>query len=137
MSSNYLLPMLDTDGWLNTPIKVADALLSHFFLSDYSQTAVFPGSVASFAWIVSRYAGDVGQIASQTQSILADYFSTQFNNVDIQVASLQNTTVTINVFELTLYMTFVDGDGVTQNLARIVQYDGLKVTNIIAVVNNG
>ena len=128
---------MSTDGWVNTSIKTADYMFSHFFLSDYSQTAEFSGDVASFSYIVERYADDLSAMAQQIQSNLAAYFSTQFSNVDIQASTIQNIQTTINVYELTLYLTFTDTDGVTFNLSRLVQYAGLKVVDIIAVINHG
>ena len=137
MVSKTLHPTLDTDGWVDSPIKCADYLLSHFFLSDYSQTAHFPGLVASFAWILQRYQGDYSRILEETQSTLSAHFEKQFSNVEVQVSDIPNPD-SINQKQLSLYVVFTDTTGTEYNLARIVQYaDNLKVTNIIAVNNTG
>ena len=136
MTSKSLFPSLDTDGWVNTSIKVADYLFSHFFLSDYSQTAVFNGKVSSFAWILQRHQSDIPQIMSVTQSTLSEYFSKQFSEVEVQIGEIPNTE-SINDHKLSIFLTFKDLDGITHNLERIIKYQGLKVSEIIAVVNNG
>lgn len=136
MTSKYLHPALDTDGWVQTPIKVADYLLSHFFLSDKSQTAFFPTEVISFAWILQRFQGDLPRIREETQSELSRYFSKQFADVEVEVGEITNND-SINRHQLSLYLTFVDGDGITHNLASIVKYSGLKVTEIINTNNQG
>lgn len=136
MTSKNLFPTLDTDSWVNTPIKVADYLFSHFFLSDYSQTSVFTGQVSSFAWILQHYQSDITQIMTNTQQALSTYFSKQFNEVEVQLDEIPNPD-SINDHKLSLYLTFVDTEGVKYNLERIIKYQGLKVTEIISVLNQG
>ena len=137
MTSKTLHPVLDTDGWVNSSIKVADYLLSHFFLSDYSQTAHFPGQVASFAWIVQRYQGDYTRIQEEIQSTLASHFEKQFSNIEIQVGDVPNADSN-NQKQLSLYLVFTDASGANFNLSRTIQYsDNLKITNIISVSNTG
>lgn len=136
MTSKYLFPAVDTDGWTKTSVKVADYLFSHFFLSDYSQTAVFNGKVASFAWILQRNQSDISSIMSVTQETLSQYFSKQFDEVEVEVYEIPNEE-SINDHKLTLFLSFKDKDGVSHNLERIIKYQGLKVTEIISVVNNG
>lgn len=136
MSSKQYLPSLDTDGWVKTSVKVADYLISHFFLSDYSQTSMFPGNVASFAWILQRYQSDLTRIQTETQDTLTSYFSKYFKEVEVQVTELDNPE-SINDHHLSLYLTFVDEAGVKHNLSRMIKYTGMKVTEIIAVINEG
>ncbi len=136
MTSKYLFPSLDTDGWVETTVKTADYLLSHFFLSDYSQTAHFPNTVASFAWILQRYMGESERIKEETQNVLSAYFSKQFSDVEVQVTEL-TTPDSINQQQLTLFLQFTDQDGITHNLSRLIKYSGLKVNEVIAVINQG
>lgn len=136
MTSKHLHPALDTDGWVKTPIKVADYMLSHFFLADKSQTAFFPTEVVSFSWILQTHPDDMIAIRTTLQEELARYFSKQFSNVDIEVSEIAASD-SINKRQLTLYLAFYDGDGIGHNLSRIIKYSGLKVTEIISVNNNG
>lgn len=134
MTSKYLFPTIDTDGWVNSPIKVADYMLSHFFLSDRSQTFFFEAKVASFAWLLQRHQGNLTALFDETQSTLSTYFSQQFTNVEVQVSELSNET-NANRTGITLYLVFTDTAGVTHNLSRIVKYSGMKVSAVLAAIN--
>ena len=137
MTSTTLHPALDTDGWVNTSVKVADYMLSHFFLSDYSQTTHFPGEVSSFVWILQHYQDSVTRICEITQSTLSKYFSKQFSDVDIQVTEITDAATSINISHLGVYLVFTDKDGVTFNLSRLIHYDGMKITSITEMLNHG
>lgn len=134
MSANYLFPTLDTDGWANTSIKVADYMLSHFFLSDHAQTAFFTGDVYSFAWILQQNQGQIDRIREETQSSLSTYFSKMFSQVDVQVADVANPD-SINQKIISLYLVFTDTEGVSYNLSRLVKHTDMKVNEVIAVSN--
>ena len=136
MTSKYNFPALSTDSWTKTSIKVADYLFSHFFLSDYSQTSIFPGQVASFAWILQRHQSDITQIKTTTQETLSLYFSKYFDEVEAQIGEIPNED-SINDHKLTIFLSFKDQDGVSHTLERLIKYQGLKVTEIIAVNNQG
>lgn len=137
MTSKTLHPTIDTDGWVQSPIKCADYLLSHFFLSDYSQTFHFKGQVASFSWILTRHQGNLELMREEVQRVLSDHFSKQFSEVDIQVSEIA-TTKSINKKQLGLYLVFTDQDGAIHNLARIFRYtENLKFREIVAVNNLG
>lgn len=136
MSANVLFPALDTDGWVDTPTKVADYLISQFFLSDYSQTANFVGGVASFVKILQQFQGDISGICNETQMTLSKYFSKYFNSVEVEVTGLDKPN-SINVTNLTLWLVFTDSEGVQYNLNRIITYSGLKIIDIVATINNG
>lgn len=135
MTSLYLFPSLDTDGWVNSPVKVADYMLSHFFLSDYSQTAFFSTKIASFAWLLQRHQNDLTGLFDETQQILSSYFSTQFTNVEVQVNEAPDQT-TSNKTGMNLYLGFTDQEGVAHTLSRLIKYSGMKVTEVLAVINS-
>lgn len=134
MGNKNLFPTLGPDGWLTSSTKIADYLLSHYFLSDYSQTANFPANVFSFAWVIQRYSGNPTQTASEVQKNLSNYFSSQFKDVDVQVTD-QDVEGDINASALTLYLVFTDDDGVTYNLSRLLKYSGMRVIDLIAIIN--
>lgn len=133
---NHLHPSLDTNGWIDTPIETIDAMLSHFFLSDYSQTHCFPGGVSSFAWIIQNNQPDLDRTISVLQATLHRYFSKQFQTVEVEVGEVPNET-SINKKQLSLYLTLSDKDGQVFNLNRIIDYTNLKVVEIINTVNFG
>ena len=136
MTSKYLFPALDTDGWVETSVKTADYLLSHFFLSDYSQTFHFKNNVASFSWILQQYQSNLSRIQEETQQTLSSYFSKQFSEVEVQVTEMKKED-SANVHELTLFLVFTDKDGIRHNIARMIKHNGMRVSEIIAVIMEG
>lgn len=134
MTSKYFIPTADLDGWVNSPIKVADYLVSHFFLSDYSQTMEFKGDVASFSWLLHSHQGDISRITSETKNTLADYFSKYFHDVKVEIVEKQEEN-SINNYGLMLYLEFTDNLGIIHTLSRLIKHNGMKVNDIIAVIN--
>lgn len=132
----YHYPSLDTVGWIDTPIKAIDAMVSHFFLSDYSQTACFPGGVSSFAWIVENNQGNVQSTISALQIRLHNYLSKQFPEVTCEIGEIKNET-SINKKLLSLYLTVTDQSGETFNMSRVIDYTELTMVKIIDTVNRG
>lgn len=135
MTSKYIFPALDTDGWTKTTIKVADYLFSHFFLAEYSQTFAFSKNVSSFPWILQHHQSNLEEAIATTQQTLSAYFSKYFDEVECQVAEVPNAE-SINNHQLSIFLSFVDQTKTKHNLERLIKYQGLKVNEIIAV-NNG
>lgn len=133
MTTRTLLPTLSLDGWVNTPIKAADYLLSHFFLSDYSQTAIFPGEVMSFSWLLQQYQDNLSGLKSRLQSDLSKCFSHYFSDVEVQVTdeAMMNSN---NKRALVIMLVFTDENKVEYNLARVIEHDGMKVSQINAAL---
>jgi len=134
LTSKYLFPSLSTDAWVQNPVKVADYLISHFFLSESSQSTVFKDQVYSFPWLLQRYQGDISQLCRETERSLSTYFSGQFSSVEVQVTE-KAIADSINKQGITLYLVFTDQKGTQHNLARLIKYAGLTVNEIIAVIN--
>lgn len=135
MTSKHLFPTIDLDGWVKSPVKVADYLMSHFFLSEYNQTSNFPDNVYSFANLMQKNIESATLLAKDLQDSLTDYFTTQFSNVTIEVTTSDKPDSN-NLKNLNIYMVFTDSVGTEHNLARLVNYSGNKVTEIISI-NNG
>ena len=135
MTSKFLFPTVSTDGWVNSPVKTADYMLSHFFLSDFSQTFSFPDKVRSFSNILYETQGDPSQFTLRLRENLVSYFSSQFSNVDVEVI-LKDDPTSNNKKYFTLFLEFSDTTGEVHNLSRMLEQDGTKISNIIAI-NNG
>ena len=136
MTAKYVFPTLTVDGWVDRSISVVDQMLSDFFLSEYSQTYAFTGRVSSFSWILQQYRDDLPRMQQEIQNTLVIYFSTQFNDVEATVTQ-ELREGSINTHSLLLYMRFVDNNGETFTLGRIVKYTGLKVTEVLKTLSEG
>lgn len=133
MPSKYAHASLTTDGWTKSSIHVADQMLSDFFLSEYSQSAMWPDKVKSFPWLMQRYADDAVQLAQQVQAILQSYFTEQFTDVSVEVVAdpVDNS---INANTLSFFLSFTDDTGETFNLNRLLRYSNLKIVEIVNIL---
>lgn len=135
MTARYLYPTLGPDGWVRASVKTADYIMSHFFLSEYSQTSEFKGQVSSFPWIMSKNQQDLEGIRRGVKEALAREFGYQFTNVTVEVT---DTPVedSINLYALIIFLEFTDSTGKVHNLSRLIRHNFDKVTEIIDI-NNG
>lgn len=133
MTSKTLFLSLDTDAWVQTPLKVADYLISHFFLAEHDQTSLFKGQVASFPWLIMRHQNEIQQLCTETERTLSGLFSHYFSDVEVQVTE-KSIDGSLTKKGITLFLVFTDTKGVKHNIANIVSYDGYKVTEIAAVI---
>lgn len=136
MGSKHVFLSLTVQGWLQQSISVFDQMLGEFFLSEYSQTFLFTGSVSSFPWILQRYKGDMQMICNRTKETLITYLSTQFPSVDINVdyKAVENS---INRYNLILYAEVTGTDGEKVNLVRLVNFDDTKVFEVMKTLVEG
>jgi len=135
MATTATLPTLSTDGWVDSSLKTADYLFSHFFASDYSQSYTFIGSVSSFAHILHVNQGSISSTIRELQSSLSDYFGKYFTNVVVEIddtATVEgSSSVTLNLF-----LNFTDKTGTTYSLGKMIEYTNTTINRIITL-NNG
>lgn len=131
----FVMPALSPDGWVTSTVEKSDYLISHFCLAEYSQTHIYPGHVASLAWIIQSTQGDVRDAAELTESTLRTYFGRYFKNV---VCEVTHETEKDNAMKcrLNIYLAYVDADGREYNLARLVEVVDSKIVKIVKL-NNG
>lgn len=136
MGSKYVFPSLSVQGWLQQTITVFDQMLGEFFLSEYSQTFCFTGSVSSFPWILQQYKGDLQAICNRTQEALGRYLGTQFNEVVAEV-TYKSVPESINRYTLGLFIEITGTNGEKTNLSRLVNFDDTKVSSIMKTLTVG
>lgn len=136
MSSKVVIPSLSEDHWASGSIKVADILLSHFFLSDYSQTYLYPGMVSSLPWILQETQNDMARTLTLAQSTLSNYFNKHFNNVVVEVSEVENKTNPSKA-QISLYIQFTDNDKKEYVIGKLLEIADTKITKIINQNNYG
>jgi len=129
------MPSLSEDGWVDSSIKIADYLLSHFFLSDYSQTYLYTGKISSLPWIIQHTQKNILDTVTLTQSTLNDYFKRYFDNVEVEVTEVPNAQ-DISYAQISIYLSFVDKNGIVQTLSKLIGIKDSKIHKIINI-NNG
>ena len=129
------LPSLSEHGWITNPIEIADMLFSHFFISEYSQTYLFKGKIASLPYILQQNQDDLQKMGDDVGFWLKTLFSNYFQNIVVTTNVNENDN-NPNIHQLTIYVEFTDNDGKTYSLGRLIEIGDLKIRNII-VINNG
>ncbi len=135
MVTDKVIPSLSQDGWVDSSLKLADYLLSHFFLSDYSQTYLYEGNVSSLPWIIQHTQNNMTETTSLTQSTLSNYFKRYFDVVTVQVVEVPNDKDP-SFAQISIYLSFTDSVGITYKIDKIIDIVNSKIHKIIAL-NNG
>lgn len=136
MQEQAFFPSLSETGWVTGPTQIADYLFSHFLESDYSQSFVYKDNVSSFAWVMATEQGNTSRIESLMQRTLTTYFGRYFSNVVVRVSHEEDPADPARLI-LTIAVDFTDKDGVQYNLGRLLNTINGKITNVIAINNDG
>ncbi len=134
MTTNKKMPSLSEDGWVNNSIKTCDYLLSHFFLSDYSQSYIYHGQVSSLPWIIQQTQGNMSRTVSLTQQTLSGYFSRYFNNVVVEVSEIEDAN-NPSKGEITIYVKFTDAENKEYVVGKLLHITDLTISKIINLSN--
>lgn len=129
------IPTLSEDGWVVSPIKIADYLFSYFFTSEYSQTYLFNDRIASLPYIMQNAQGDLNKLSSDVTNWLRLIFSNYFINTNIEATTIQDPKNNNN-YQLNILVEFTGMDGKSYSLGRLLEINDLIVQNIIKQ-NNG
>jgi hypothetical protein len=88
MSNKVPVPCLGTQGWVLDPSTKMDLLLSHFFLADYNQTQLYPGTVISLPRIMQKTGGEVVNAMALIKDNLKKYLINYYDDVNIDIKTL-------------------------------------------------
>ena len=128
-----VIPTLSSDGWVTTPQKKFDFMMSHFFVAEYSQDYIFHQGVTSLPWIVQETTGDATACCALIQSSLRTYLERAFFQVEVdagEVPTEDNLSAEIRIF-----INCVDYDGTVLNLGKILRAKEGMITEIVDIVN--
>lgn len=128
-------PSLSEEGWVGSTVSLADYLFAHFIVSDYSQTQLYNGHVASLPWIIQECQDDDARMTSLMDTTLQTYFGRYFNNVVTEI-KLNKDPENNNKANLSIYVKFKDNEGKDFVLGKLLSLLNSKVVTIIDI-NNG
>lgn len=134
MSTKPVLPTLSKDGWVTTPLKTMDYLLSHYYESDYSQSYTFKGKVKSFAKVLMDNQGDVRSLETALRADLEAYLGRYFSVVNVSVEVDQEETVTGT---MEIFLSFGDDELETYTLGHVVRFIDSKFVEVVSRNNYG
>ena len=133
MSKNTL-PSVSTSGWITSVAEKADRCLAYFFVSDYSQSDLYPNKITSLPYILQHTAGDTQALRDEVQTSLNQYLGRYFDQVNT-VATADTTDTTDQRLNLKILVA-VTQDGVQYNLSKLVATLNSAIVEIININNN-
>lgn len=133
--NKIVVPTLSEDGWVKTTEERADYLFAHFFVSEYSQTALYERAVASFPYIIQKNQGSITNTISELRQVLQSYFSRHFTNVKADAVANEDPPKS-GKFRINLHVSFTDEDGKEFALAKVANVLNSKLVNVLNI-NNG
>lgn len=75
------LPVLGSEGWLKDPEQTMVRLFTDMFLTDYSQSNIYHGQVASLQYYLTTLNGDPIAITEAVERMLNRYYGRYFDSV--------------------------------------------------------
>lgn len=137
MSTLVPIATLSLNAWVKSGAAKADYLLSYFFTSNYSQTNLYRGKIASLQWLVFRYGQDPNTLVTQITQTLTTYLQHAYpDGVYVNCTHNANTSANPgNTYAVQLIIE-ISENGQVKSLGKLVNYDGSKIVSIIDI-NNG
>lgn len=130
------VPTLSTEGWVKDVTGMADRLMSYFLVSDYSQTAFYPGQVSSLPYLIQQHGSDAFSLKQRTRDTLHEFLRRYFDNVDLEVVTDIPAPDDPNRINLTIRAT-VTLDSKSYSLGRLINVNNNLIQRIIDLNNEG
>lgn len=133
--TDTIKPSLSADGWITSSSLKLDDLLADFYYAEYSQTAVFPGHVASLPYIIQNNRNDPTATAAAVDRTLRSYLDRYFDTVSVScTASFDDPTP--NKAAIKIFVEVIDKAGVTQTASTLLHFLNSKFQAAVNL-NNG
>lgn len=130
------IPTLSSIGWVSTIEDKGDHVLSYFITSEYSQSVLYYGEIASLQWLVQRYGHDEGDLEQYTtetlEALMRRYFG---DSTNVTVRVKERDPEKPNQLTIQFYCIIRD-NGREVSLGRRVEYIDGKLVKIVEI-NNG
>lgn len=129
------VPSLSASGWVGNISEKLDKLVGYFFVSDYSQSHLYRGNIASLPFIIKMATENQSLLISETTKTLTNLLKSYFDRVQVDVtATVEDPN---KPGELTLQVDAeVTQDGVKYSVGKQLQIINSKVVAIFDA-NNG
>lgn len=129
------VPSLSASGWVGNISEKLDKLIGYFFISDFSQSQLYNGSIASLPYIIKTCAEDRSRLRSTTNKTLTNLLRPYFDSVQIDVQVLNDDPTDPGKVNLRVDAT-VTQDGTIYSVGKEIQTINGKVVAIFNA-NNG
>jgi hypothetical protein len=125
------IPTLSSIGWVQTPEKKADYILSCFITCNPSQTVLYEGKITSLQYLIKVYANREVELEGKLREVLDTLMSNAFKgdkvytNVRVDLAEPDKPTQLSIKFNCTITVA-----GVTYVIGKLVQVIDSKIQTI-------
>lgn len=124
------IPTLTAKGFVTSMVDMMSLAMNYFFVSRYSQSTLYRGSVASLPYIIQQGSGDEIAIRSVMEEELNKYLRRIFDAASVSVTTTDTGTgISVNITGT------VTNNNVTENYAYLVKTSSNRVLSIINVLN--
>ena len=135
MTSKVLFPSLSSLSWTNSPTIVADALMAHFMVAEFSQSYIYRGRVSSLPYVAQNNQNNLQAYATELQSTLETYFSRYFNSVVVDTNVITDPENS-DQEAVNLYLEYTDTVGNKHTLSKLASFVDGKFSEL-TTLNNG
>lgn len=123
-------------GFLSNPKEALDLLVTHFFLTNASQTSVYRGSIETAQSILQKYANDVPQAASEMTEAMNRLLRKYFDDASIVIEHrLYDPTTSNSVVQFTISGVITDNN-INYQLNKLVETRNGTFQKFVEI-NNG
>ena len=128
------IPSLSESGWISSPAEKVDKLLSYFVTSEYSQSNLYSGKIASFPYLIANYASDQYRLQAEIRETLESFLDRYFDSVDVDV-KVEDNPKNDSKLSIKLILVVTD-DNVRYSAGREIQTLNSQFVKI-GKINNG
>lgn len=127
---------LSSKGMITDTAGRLEQSLAVFYVSDYNQTNLFPGMVASLPKIMQESSHKTVGVMGSLESTLQSYLAGVFDNVKVTVTSsdLSDETVSRNTVEV---LFTISDNGREEVIARLLPISESALTKMMKHLNDG
>ncbi|MND14827.1 hypothetical protein D3C81_193540 [compost metagenome] len=129
------VPSLSASGWVGNISEKCDKLIGYFFVSDFSQSLLYNGHIASLPYIIKECAENASLLRSETTKQLTNLLTPYFDSVQVDVQVLNDDPKDPGKINLRVDAT-VTQDGTIYSVGKEIQTINAKVVAIFNA-NNG
>lgn len=127
------VPTLTTAGWVTAPADKADALMSHFFEAEKSQTFLYGSNVSSLQSLVEQYGNNPTNMTQELRSALEDYLGRYYTGAIVNINIYDDGTPR---YELRVYVQVTE-DGKQYSFGKLLQVNNSKIQKVVSLNNEG
>lgn len=122
------VPHLSKNGWITSPTNVMTKQFEYFLTSDYSQTNLYRGEIASLKYILANN-NAFADIKDAIRSALSNMYSRYFDKVTINITDNEEIISTTSTYNIYIDLLLVK-DGVNYTLSQSVETKGVNILNM-------